>query len=318
MVLLVGSEAELARARAMPALARVARQLRSSKLAAGFDYKIQPGPPRTVADATHTLPATPPGKQRIVFLPQFLACHTLPHSAVEGSEFTRVNGRTRVTLLAPARQGLPYGTYPRLILMHLTTFALRSSMRTIPASESFNGFLRMMGIGDDGGPRGASTRARQQFERLRHTSFNLRGFKGRKVENIPILDDSERFGRERLLVVLGERFFKLAQGHSIPLDLAVVQRLRRSPLALDLYVWMTYRVATVERETTVPWASLMAQFGAEYRHQRQFRWKLKASLKRVKQEWPGLQAEPKPRGLRITPGAPSVLDSGIRQMLNRR
>ena len=318
VVLIVGSRDELAKARGMPALARVARQLRNAKLASGLDYEIQAGPPRTVADATHTLPTARPGKQRVVFLPHFLVCHTLPHRAVGRSEFSRVNGQTRVTLLAPKRPGLPYGTYPRIILMHLTTRALRSGMRTIPAAETFNGFLRLMGIANSGGTKGASTRARQQFERLRQTTFSLHDFRGREVDNIPILDHSKEFGSERLLVVLGERFFKMVCQRSIPLDRTIVQRLRRSPLALDLYAWLTYRVTTVKPDTTVPWASLMAQFGAEYRHQRQFRWRLRQSLDRVKREWPGLRAEPELRGLRIVPGAPSVLDSGIRQMLNRR
>ena len=317
VVLLVASASELGRVRALPALARIARQLRRAGLATGLDYEIRPAPPRTVAEATHTLTAEPPGRQRVVFLPQFLACHTLPHSAVEGSEFTRVNGQTRVTLLAPERPGLPYGTYPRIILMHLTTHALRSRMRAIPVSETINGFLRLVGIGDTGGATGASTRARQQLSRLCQTTFTLHDFKGRKGSNAPIVDRWVQFDRGRLLVVLGEGYFNLARQHSIPLDRSIVQRLRRSPLALDLYSWLTYRVATLKRETTIPWASLMAQFGAEYRRQRQFRWRLRLCLDRVRREWPGLEAEPRPRGLRLVPGAPSVLAAGMRQTPNR-
>ena len=41
---------------------------------------------------------------------------TLPHSAQEGNEFTRSNGHLTVSILAPAEIGLPYGSYPRLLL----------------------------------------------------------------------------------------------------------------------------------------------------------------------------------------------------------
>ena len=49
--------------------------------------------------------------------------------------------------------------------------------------------------------------------------------------------------------------------------------LRRSPLALEAYAWLTYRVSRLERETVVPWRSLEIQFGAEYKHPRPFRWR---------------------------------------------
>ena len=47
---------ELARARAHPALARLARELRERGLATGLDYVLSDQPTCTVADATHTLP----------------------------------------------------------------------------------------------------------------------------------------------------------------------------------------------------------------------------------------------------------------------
>ena len=47
----------------------------------------------------------------------------------------------------------------------------------------------------------------------------------------------------------------------------VLRALKRSPLALDLYTWLTYKAYVVSRSgvpQTVPWSGLMAQMGADY------------------------------------------------------
>ena len=38
----------------------------------------------------------------------------------------------------------------------------------------------------------------------------------------------------------------------------------RSPMALDLYSWLTYRMSYLERLTGIPWGALQLQFGADY------------------------------------------------------
>ena len=50
------------------------------------------------------------------FMARVLVQATLPHSAQEGNEFTRSNGHLTVSILAPSEIGLPYGSYPRLLL----------------------------------------------------------------------------------------------------------------------------------------------------------------------------------------------------------
>ena len=57
------------------------------------------------------------------FMARALVQATLPHRRVEGSVFERRNGAFTLTLLAPPRTGLPYGTVPRLLLAWMTTEA---------------------------------------------------------------------------------------------------------------------------------------------------------------------------------------------------
>ena len=89
-----------------------------------------------------------------------------------GSEFGRVSGEVGLSHVAPSKPSLPYGLYPRLILMHLTTKALLHRERTFYVGKSANSFLALMGIANNGGANGTWTRAREQLHRLCLTSYS--------------------------------------------------------------------------------------------------------------------------------------------------
>ena len=56
--------------------------------------------------------------------------------------------------------------------------------------------------------------------------------------------------------------------HPVPLDLNVLNEIRKSPLAMDVYTWIAYRTYGVYtsggRPIKIPWESLQAQFAANY------------------------------------------------------
>jgi hypothetical protein len=80
-----------------------------------------------------------------------------------------------------------------------------------------------------------------------------------------------------------------------------LKALRRSPLALDLYCWLTYRMSYLRKETTVPWCGLQAQFGADYSRERDFKNKFSESLRKVLTVYPAAHAAPVQSGLLIQP-----------------
>ena len=62
-------------------------------------------------------------------------------------------------------------------------------------------------------------------------------------------------------IELGEKFFQEIIAHPIPLDMNTLKALKRSPLGLDLYLWLTYR--TLTRPMRLSWKPLYRQFGAD-------------------------------------------------------
>ena len=62
---------------------------------------------------------------------------------------------------------------------------------------------------------------------------------------------------------LGEGFFNEIITHPIPLDMNTLRSLKRSPLGLDLYLWLTYRTFNLTRPLRLTWRQLYRQFGRD-------------------------------------------------------
>ncbi len=104
---------------------------------------------------------------------------------------------------------------------------------------------------------------------------------------------------------LSERFYEQIITRPVPVDLRAIRALARSPIAMDIYCWLTYRSATVSRPTLVPWEALYCQFGSESRL-RKFRELFCRSLKDVLMVYPRAKVEAGQSGITVFPGPPSV------------
>ena len=287
------SDMEAQLARSTESMVRLDHKLRGEGIAVGLSFGValsRNAPPGNVTSAeqrTVSGARRPPWERQPVYLPGFLVATTLPHSDPKASEFTRVNGKIRTTLHAPKRIGLPFGVHARLILIHLATGAVRTRGRQFLVGRSINELLARMRITNGGGRDGQSTRARNQLDRLCATTFTTTTPLGNQGENLVLADRWMAKGPKGREVILGERFFEQATKSAVPLDPVMVRTLRRSPLALDLYAWLTYRMATLDKTATVSWPALQAQFGSEYARPRDFRAKFRKHLASVIRAWPG-------------------------------
>ncbi len=63
-------------------------------------------------------------------------------------------------------------------------------------------------------------------------------------------------------VVLDEVFYEVLRKHPVPLREAALRELADRSASLDLYIWLAYRLHTLQRPTPIRWAALQEQFGA--------------------------------------------------------
>ena len=109
-------------------------------------------------------------------------------------------------------------------------------------------------------------------------------------------------------VRLSADFFDEILAHPIPISLDVVRGFR-SPLEMDVYVWLTYRsirASRIKRPEAVSWLALMRQFGADYAEIRVFRFHFLRAIHNVLKVYPEVRLRASSRELTLLPYPPHV------------
>jgi hypothetical protein len=254
------------------------------------------------------------------FMPRILVLTTLPHRRPTTNQLERTNGRYSLRLEARRSIGLPYGLYPRLILIYLTTQAVCTKSPEIDLGRTPNDLAHRLGLTPISGPRGTSKRLHDQLHRLVSTRFTWRYCKDFRTQesgrglitpNDPTLELLKAcFQRRRPTwnpeLVLSRQFFQEITRSAVPVDLRAIERLKGSPLAIDIYIWLTYRMSYLRRPCTIPWKALENQFGATYSRSRDFRRSFCAHLHEVVGVYPTARLRPTDTVLLLYPSPPHV------------
>jgi hypothetical protein len=106
------------------------------------------------------------------FMARALVQATMPHRKPADCFFERTNGAFTLTIMAPPKVGLPYGSVPRLMMAWLTTEAVRTKSRELMLGDSLSGFMRELGMVPTGGRWGSIGRLRTQSRRLFTSSIS--------------------------------------------------------------------------------------------------------------------------------------------------
>ena len=246
------------------------------------------------------------------FMARAMVQATLPHSKVAGNEFTRRNGNYSLTILSPSAIGLPYGSVPRLLLAWVTTEAVKTKSRELELGDSLSGFMRELDLVPTGGRWGSITRLKEQTKRLFASSITAiyEQGQGTQIINQAVADravfwwhpkDPDQAALWKSTITLTDNFYREIIDRPVPIDMRAIKALKKSPMALDIYTWLTYRVSYLKRPTAISWASLAMQFGSSYSRQRDFKTAFMSELKKVVTVYGGVQVEALPTGLLVKP-----------------
>jgi hypothetical protein len=254
----------------------------------------------------------------------FLAT-TLPHSKPEDNEFTRNSGLYDLCLLSPRKVGLPYGCYPRLILVWIITEAVRQRTTLLYLPRSLSSFASQMGITPSSGAKGTLPQLREQLHRLVNVSFSCLEmgpsthpfrlapafYKGgglRPIKQYLLWWDDTDSPSRRSFLLLDDDFYREIVAHPIPVSLTVLRSFR-SPLLMDVYMWLTWRSVRslrLQRPEPISWRALHGQFGADYQEEKAFRFHFLRAVKRVLSVYPEVRVRSTKRGFILLPFPPHV------------
>lgn len=251
------------------------------------------------------------------FISRALTQATLPHRPIKGNEFTRSNGNFTLSIMSPSIIGLPYGNIPRLLVSWVTSEAVRVRCPELELGPSLSHFMRELGLIPSGGKWGGITRLREQMTRLFASSVTCiyednhrTGIYGVKIvtearlwwdpkspDQIPLWKSSLKLGAD---------FYNEIINNPIPIDMRALKALKRSPMALDIYCWLTYRMSYLRKKVEIPWPALQMQFGADYGRTIDFKINFLKQLQSVLVVYPEAHVDEGGQGLLLKPSKPHI------------
>ena len=205
--------------------------------------------------------------------------------------------RLKLRIQADPDYGIPYGVTARLILALAMRSAIILKDRELNLGKCQKAFLEELGQGNDG------RRIRMLKEQMRRLFFSIMTIE-QNVEKMRTYDRVLLFeygsgeldywqGKEGAkwpsTLIMSEKFFQAAQETPVPIQLQCIQALGKSPLAVDVYLWLSYRMYRLRRSgrpfVKIPWTELQREFGAGYpetpQGKRNFKKKFCGALKAV-------------------------------------
>jgi hypothetical protein len=255
----------------------------------------------------------------------------MPRRMTSARTFERHNGHMSILLEAGKLwngrewidQPLPYGTTPRLVMVHLSSEAIRTQNRRVEIGDSMRQFLQTLGMGDGGGPRGGYTTVRRQIEALAACRLSIGMQSHGKVVTVdakPI----KRFeawlqhdGSQPALwpgfMELSPEFYDTLSRHAVPLDNRALAALKHSALALDIYTWLAHRLCRISELSGVmlSWQNLREQFGQEYNNSKDFKREFKGVLRQVLAVYPDAHIAEVDGGVQLYPSPPPISKTAI-------
>jgi hypothetical protein len=189
----------------------------------------------------------------------------------------------------------------------MTTEAVRTKSPVLMLGRNLSEFMEQLDLTPAGGRWGTITRLRDHLDRLfgcsitsteeigngHRREISVKPIEGRELWWDPCRPDQGDLWQSKL--ILSPTFFKLITDRPIPLDLRILRALARlrSPMAIDIYCWLTYRASYISKpmKRPIPWRLIQLQMGTEFEDERFFRRNFLHWLKVVRTLYPHVQVE---------------------------
>jgi len=239
----------------------------------------------------------------------------LPHKATELLTWRREGYRCTLVIQSGVdRQemsvGLPFGSKARMILLYLQTQAVRTRSPVVELGGSMHRWLETMGLSIGGNTYRQVAEQALRISRCRLTFFwdgdagsvELNGgFVKTAIRPSPAKADSNQPSLWRETVELDEAFYQELLRHPVPLSENALKAISGKSMALDIYIWLAYRLHAIEQETPISWPSVHRQFGAGFAHLRQFKPEFIRNLQLAMAVYPEARVSVEESGLILRP-----------------
>ena len=237
---------------------------------------------------------------------------SLPHKKLPDDQVWKRLGHDVTLIIEPGtllingeekKFGVSYGARASMILIYLMSEAYRTKSREIRLGGSQRRWFEKMGISFGGETAKA---IRDQSKRISACSLKFfwstdegaDGFaKGGIVSSGLMFRDQVAKADDKQgslfddRVVLDPTFFEALEAHHVKLREEAIKQLKDRSLALDIYVWLAYRMRRITKDTFISWSALYDQFGGGVKQRKHFMLPFKNALRAACAAYPEARVE---------------------------
>ena len=247
------------------------------------------------------------------------AMTSLPHRRIAESVWRRQGSSTTLLITSGHNEagdtiGVPYGSIARLILLYLQTEAIRTGSAEVELGRSMNAWLSRMDLAIGGRTYQLVTEQARRISACRLTFFIERpgakifengAFVSSGISMAGVADPRQpTLWQEK--VRLDEGFLRSLREHPVPVREEAVRAIGTRSMAIDIYIWLAYRLHVLTRPTPLSWLSVHGQFGGGFKNLRQFKPTFTEALTLALAVYPEARVQIEPEGLILHPSAPAV------------
>lgn len=248
------------------------------------------------------------------------AMTSLPHRRIIEPLWTRQGNRTKL-LVESGRTGdggwigVPYGSVARLILLYLQTEAIRTGNPEVELGRSMRGWMTRMSLASGGRNYQLVAEQARRISACRLTFLtDLTGGAEHRHNGAFVQDaisltgisegDQPSLWQDR--VRLDQGFWKSLQSHPVPVREEAIRAIGPRSMAIDVYIWLAYRLHSLTKTISVSWPAVHAQFGAGFKAIRQMKPVFVEALGLALAVYPEAQVDVEGQGLALHPSAPAI------------
>jgi hypothetical protein len=248
----------------------------------------------------------------------------LPHKRIEETIWRRQGPKTTLLVASGHNEsgnavGVPYGSIARLILLYLQTEAIRTGSPDVELGRSMNAWLSRMSLAVGGRTYQLVAEQARRISACRLTFFfdqpGLKAFENGAFVSSGIsmagVSDPEQASLWQEKVRLDEGFLRSLREHPVPVREEAIRVIGARSLAIDVYIWLAYRLHVLTKPTPVSWLSLHTQFGGGFKHVRQFKPTFSDALSMATAVYPEAKVELEGEGMVLHPSRPAVPKLGL-------
>ena len=259
---------------------------------------------------------------------------SLPHKRLADDQPWRRSSHRLTLLIEPGRlpqgdriYGVPFGSRARLILIYLTTMALRNNSPEVELGRSMRDWLYRMSVSLGGksyqdvreqANRISACRLTFSWDQGNDSAFIRDSVVTGGLSTLEINDVSQTEERSLRSVRLSNTFFEQLKKHPVPIWEPALKYIANQSMAIDVYLWLTYRLHVLTQATPITWHALHGQFGAGYKRLDHFRHHFTSAVKSATLVYPDAKVDIGHQGLILHPSRPPIAPRAVSVVPKRR